>query len=182
MKKFKEIKSKIDTEKFYKALTSQGFIDIFDVIKKITNVDISDPDEHLITRDGLYDFFRRVHKDIKYENLLALEYSDSAFNFELMYGLIKVNYNKGKNYKYFFIIYTLIERGLPQNFLMSENLFDDDNVPDYKKIPDIVYDRIQKKYPDKPKAKRVIHSIHSKVKFSRDRLKELITDDDTDFI
>ena len=87
MKKFKEIKSKIDTEKFYKALSSQGFIDIFDVIKKITNVDISDPGEHLITRDGLYDFFRRVHKDIKCENLLALEYSDSAFNFELIYGL-----------------------------------------------------------------------------------------------
>lgn len=182
MKKFKEIKSKIDIEKFYKELSSQKFIDIFDVIKKITNVDISDPDEHLITIDGLYDFFRRVHKDIKYENLLALEYSDSAFNFELMYGLIKVNYNKGKNFKYFFVNYTLIERGLPQNFLMSEDLFDDDNAPEYKNIPDIVYERIQQKYPDKPKAKRVIHSIHSKVKFSKEKLKKLIIHDDTQFI
>ena len=46
----------------------------------------------------------------------------------------------------------------------------------------IVYDRIKQKYPNKLKAKRVIHSIHSKVKFSRDRLKELIIDDDTHFI
>ena len=91
MKKFKEIKTKIDIEKFCKILSSQKFIDIFDVIKNLTEVDISDPDEHLITIDGLYDFFRRIHKDIKYENLLAVEYSDSTFNFELWYGLIKIN-------------------------------------------------------------------------------------------
>ena len=182
MKKFKEIKTKIDIDKFYKTLSSHEFIDIFDVIKETTNVDISDPEEHLITIDGLYDFFRRIHKDIKYENLIAVEYSDSTFNFELWYGLIKVNYNKGKNFKYFFINYTLIERGFPQNFLMCENLFNDDNAPEYKKIPSIVYDRIKQKYPNKLKAKRVIHSIHSKVKFSRDRLKELIIDDDTHFI
>ena len=65
---------------------------------------------------------------------------------------------------------------------MSENLFDDDNVPEYKKIPDIVYDRIQQKYPDKLKAKRVIHSIHSKVKFSKEKLKKFIIHDDTQFI
>ena len=182
MKKFKEIKTKIDIEKFCKILSSQKFKDIFDVIKNLTEVDISDPDEHLITIDGLYDFFRRIHKDIKYENLLAVEYSDSTFNFELWYGLIKINYNKRKNFKYFFINYNLIARGLPQNFLMSENLFDDDNAPEYKKIPDIVYDRIQQKYPDKLKAKRVIHSIHSKVKFSKEKLKKLIIDDDTQFI
>ena len=83
---------------------------------------------------------------------------------------------------YFFINYTLIARGFPQNCLMSENLFNDDNAPEYKKIPDIVYDRIQQKYPDKLKAKRVIYSIHSKVKFSEEKLKKLIIDDDTQFI
>ena len=99
-----------------------------------------------------------------------------------MYGLIKINYNKGKNFKYFFVNYTLIARGIPQNFLDSENLFDDDNEPEYKKIPDIVYNRIQQAYPDKLKANRVIHSIHSKVKFSKKRLKKLIIDDGTQFI
>jgi len=183
VKKFKEIKTKIDIEKFCKILSSQKPIDIFDVIKNITGVDISDPEEHLITRDGLYKFFKRIHKDIKHEYLLAVEYSDSTlFNFELMYGLIKINYNKGKNFKYFFVNYTLIARGIPQNFLDSENLFDDDNEPEYKKIPDIVYNRIQQAYPDKLKAHRVIHSIHSKVKFSKKRLKKLIIDDGTQFI
>ena len=182
MKKFKEIKNIIDIEKFYKNLSSQKFIDIFDVIKNITEVDISDPEEHLITIDGLYKFFKKVHKNIEYENLLAIEYNDTTFKFELWFGLIKINYNKEKNFKYFFVNYTLINRGLPQNFLMCENLFEDDKAPEYKKIPDIVYDRLKQKYPDKLKAKRVIHSIHSEVKFSKERLKKLIIDDDTKFI
>ena len=38
------------------------------------------------------------------------------------------------------------------------------------------------KYPDKLKAKRVIHSIHSKVKFSKEKLKKFIIHDDTQFI
>ncbi len=39
-----------------------------------------------------------------------------------------------------------------------------------------------KMLPDKLKAKRVIYSIHSKVKFSEEKLKELIIEDDTQFI
>ena len=112
-KKLTEIKKRFQIDKFNNILNSpkkypsgrpdkSKIFDIFDVLEKITDVDISFFDEFTI-KIGLKNFFKKINNNLVYEPIIGFIHDDSYFITNREYGLLKCVLNNKKDFQYYLI-------------------------------------------------------------------------------
>lgn len=113
--KFKEIKDHFKIEKFTANINSTPssqiinkkeikLIDIFKVLEKITNVEISFYDEFTVAKsNGLPGFFKKISPDLLYEPVVTFRHDEKLFKEHQEYGLLKCTLDNKKNFQYYLI-------------------------------------------------------------------------------
>jgi len=129
-KKLIEIKKKFKVDDFNKILSSeennkQLWIDLFDVISKLTKVEISFFDEFHIEK-GIEKLFKKISHNLLIEPIIIFRYDDynAEFSQEDYFCLLKCVLNKKSDFKYYLIRSYWFDKGAgPQGNLSCENLF-----------------------------------------------------------
>ena len=129
-KKLIEIKKKFKVDDFNKILSSeennkQLWIDLFEVISKLTKVEISCFDELHIEK-GIVKFFEKISHNLLIEPIIQFWYTDSdaEFSQEDYFCLLKCVLNKKSDFKYYLIRSYWFDKGAGiQGNLICENLF-----------------------------------------------------------
>ena len=108
-KKLIEIKKKFRIDDFNKILSSeennkQLWIDLFEVISKLTKVEISFFDEFHIEK-GIEKLFEKISRNLLTEPIILFRYDDYSTNFtsEHYFCLLKCVLNKKSDFKYYLV-------------------------------------------------------------------------------
>ena len=170
-KKLIEIKRKFRIEKFDKLLKSENRIGLFDVLKKISNIDISIYDEFTV-KNKMQGFFKRISKDLAYEPVIAFYYNDypNWFNAVEM-GLLNC-YLKKKEFNTYLIHSDIFAGDMPQGDIRSINCFKNKGEFDEKLLTNIIYKEIKWNYPSKIDAQEVY--LFKKLDWSKEKIKKLV--------
>ena len=179
-KKLTEIKKKFKIEKFDKLLKSENRTGLFDVLKKISNIDISIYDK-LTVKSTMQSFFKKISKDLSYEPVIAFYYNDypNWFNAVEM-GLLNCYLNKKKEFNTYLIHKDIFASDMPQGDIRSINCFKNKGIIEGKILTNIIYKEIKWNYPSKLDAQEVY--LFKKLDWSKEKIKKLIKNSKVKFI
>ena len=179
-KKLIEIKKKFKVDDFNKILSSKGnnnqlWIDLFDVISKLTKVEISCFDELHIEK-GIVKFFEKISHNLLIEPIIQFWYTDSDADFssEHYFCLLKCVLNKKSDFKYYLIQSFWFDKGAGvQGNLYCDDLFNLNQKISNKELLNIMNLKIkQQSKSDKFLAKEV--HLLKKLNWSKSILKKSI--------
>jgi len=186
-KKLKEIKKSFNIDEFNNILnssTSSQIInkkkvkleDIFEILEKITDVEISFYDEFTVNNnntEGLPGFLRKISPKFGYEPIISFKYAkDESINHE-EFGLMKCILNKKKDFQYYIISNCWYSKGgsFPQGNVTCRNFFNLNQEIDDKKLLEIMYG-IMKLNKDKIIAQTIW--LYKKLKWSEEKIKQYV--------
>ena len=190
-KKLTEIKKRFQIDKFNNILNSpkkypsgrpdkSKIFDIFDVLEKITDVDISFFDEFTI-KIGLKNFFKKINNNLVYEPIIGFIHDDSYFITNREYGLLKCVLNNKKDFQYYLISSDWFTKGSPpQGDVICKNFLNLNQKIDEKKLLKILYDKFKESYNY---GKIIAQDVYffKKLKWSKEKLKKYIRNTDVKF-
>lgn len=186
-KKLKEIKKSFNIDEFNNILnssTSSQIInkkkvkleDFFEILEKITDVEISFYDEFTVNNnntEGLPGFLRKISPKFGYEPIISFRYAkDEDINHE-EFGLMKCILNKKKDFQYYIISNSWYSKGgsFPQGNVTCRNFFNLNQEIDDKKLLEIMYG-IMKLNKDKIIAQTIW--LYKKLKWSEEKIKQYV--------
>ena len=190
-KKLTEIKRKFQVDKFNSVLnsprkypsgkinTSKHF-DIFDVLEKMTKVDITFFDEFTI-KLGLKDFFKKISTNLVYEPIIGFLHDEPYFIVNREYGLLKCNLKNKKDFQYYLISSDWFRKdSFPQGDVTCTNYFKLNQKILNKELLKTLFDEFKRSYQyGKIIAKEVY--FFRKLDWSKEKLKKYIKNDDVKF-
>ena len=191
-KKLTEIKKKFQVDKFNSVLnsprkypsgeinTSKHF-DIFDVLEKMTKIDITFFDEFTI-KLGLINFFKKISTNLVYEPIIGFIHDDETYYItNREYGLLKCVLNNKKDFQYYLISSDWFSKGSPpQGDVICENFLNLNQKIDEKKLLKILYDKFKKSSNHGKITAQDVYFFR-KLKWSKEKLKKYIWNTDVKF-
>ena len=184
-KKLKEIKKSFNIDEFNNILNSSTSLqiinkkkvkleDFFEILEKITDVEISFYDEFTVNNtEGLPGFLRKISPKFGYEPIISFRYAkDEDINHE-EFGLMKCILNKKKDFQYYIISNSWYSKGgsFPQGDVTCRNFFNLNQEIDDKKLLEIMYG-IMKLNKDKIIAQTIW--LYEKLKWSEEKIKQYV--------
>ena len=184
-KKLKEIKKSFNIDEFNNILNSSTSLqiinkkkvkleDFFEILEKITDVEISFYDEFTVNNtEGLPGFLRKISPKFGYEPIISFRYAkDEDINHE-EFGLMKCILNKKKDFQYYIISNSWYSKGesFPQGDVTCRNFFNLNQEIDDKKLLEIMYG-IMKLNKDKIIAQTIW--LYKKLKWSEEKIKQYV--------
>jgi len=184
-KKLKEIKKSFNIDEFNNILNSSTSLqiinkkkvkleDFFEILEKITDVEISFYDEFTVNNtEGLPGFLRKISPKFGYEPIISFRYAkDEDINHE-EFGLMKCILNKKKDFQYYIISNSWYSKGgsFPQGNVTCRNFFNLNQEIDDKKLLEIMYG-IMKLNKDKIIAQTIW--LYKKLKWSEEKIKQYV--------
>ena len=184
-KKLKEIKKYFNIDQFNiilnKSTSSQTInkkkiklADFFEILEKITDIEISFYDEFTVNNtEGLPGFLRKISPKFGYEPIISFRYAkDEDINHE-EFGLMKCILNKKKDFQYYIISNSWYSKGgsFPQGDVTCRNFFNLNQEIDDKKLLEIMYG-IMKLNKDKIIAQTIW--LYKKLKWSEEKIKQYV--------
>ena len=184
-KKLKEIKKSFNIDEFNNILNSSTSLqiinkkkvkleDFFEILEKITDVEISFYDEFTVNNtEGLPGFLRKISPKFGYEPIISFRYAkDEDINHE-EFGLMKCILNKKKDFQYYIISNSWYSKGgsFPQGNVTCRNFFNLNQEIDDKKLLEIMYG-IMKLNKDKIIAQTIW--LYEKLKWSEEKIKQYV--------
>ena len=180
-RKLTEIKKIFNLEKFNKILNSNESGSLFDVLKKISKIDISFFDGFTNTM-GLTKFFNKISSQLVYEPIIAFYYDDFPnLSNHLEIGLLKCNIDKKNIFQYHLINLDWYSTGIPQGDLNYENLFKLNENVENKKLVELINNKI-KQYSKYSKIPAQEVYLFKKLNWSKSKIKKCIRNSDVKFI
>ena len=179
-KKLIEIKKKFKVDDFNKILSSKGnnnqlWIDLFDVISKLTKVEISCFDELHIEK-GIVKFFEKISHNLLIEPIIQFWYTDyrTDFSTEHYFCLLKCVLNKKNDFKYYLVQSYWFDKGAGvQGDLICEDLFDLNQKISNKELLTIMNFKIKQKSKSSKFFAKEVHLL-KKLNWSKAILKKSI--------
>ena len=179
-KKLIEIKKKFKVDDFNKILSSKGnnnqlWIDLFDVISKLTKVEISCFDELHIEK-GIVKFFEKISHNLLIEPIIQFWYTDyrTDFSTEHYFCLLKCVLNKKNDFKYYLVQSYWFDKGAGvQGDLICEDLFDLNQKISNKELLTIMNIKIKQKSKSSKFFAKEVHLL-KKLNWSKAILKKSI--------
>ena len=179
-KKLIEIKKKFKVDDFNKILSSKGnnnqlWIDLFDVISKLTKVEISCFDELHIEK-GIVKFFEKISRNLLIEPIIQFWYTDylTDFSTEHYFCLLKCVLNKKNDFKYYLVQSYWFDKGAGvQGDLICEDLFDLNQKISNKELLTIMNFKIKQKSKSSKFFAKEVHLL-KKLNWSKAILKKSI--------
>ena len=179
-KKLIEIKKKFKVDDFNKILSSKGnnnqlWIDLFDVISKLTKVEISCFDELHIEK-GIVKFFEKISHNLLIEPIIQFWYTDyrTDFSTEHYFCLLKCVLNKKNDFKYYLVQSYWFDKGAGvQGDLICEDLFNLNQKISNKELLTIMNIKIKQKSKSSKFFAKEVHLL-KKLNWSKAILKKSI--------
>ena len=179
-KKLIEIKKKFKVDDFNKILSSeennkQLWIDLFEVISKLTKVEISCFDELHIEK-GIVKFFEKISHNLLIEPIIQFWYTDyrTDFSTEHYFCLLKCVLNKKNDFKYYLVQSYWFDKGAGvQGDLICEDLFDLNQKISNKELLTIMNFKIKQKSKSSKFFAKEVHLL-KKLNWSKAILKKSI--------
>ena len=179
-KKLIKKKKKFKVDDFNKILSSKGnnnqlWIDLFDVISKLTKVEISCFDELHIEK-GIVKFFEKISHNLLIEPIIQFWYTDyrTDFSTEHYFCLLKCVLNKKNDFKYYLVQSYWFDKGAGvQGDLICEDLFDLNQKISNKELLTIMNFKIKQKSKSSKFFAKEVHLL-KKLNWSKAILKKSI--------
>jgi hypothetical protein len=184
-KKLKEIKKSFNIDEFNNILNSSTSLqiinkkkvkleDFFEILEKITDVEISFYDEFTVNNtEGLPGFLRKISPKFGYEPIISFRYAKDEDTNHEEFGLMKCILNKKKDFQYYIISNSWYSKGgsFPQGDVTCRNFFNLNQEIDDKKLLEIMYG-IMKLNKDKIIAQTIW--LYEKLKWSEEKIKQYV--------
>ena len=184
-KKLKEIKKSFNIDEFNNILNSSTssqtinkkkikLADFFEILEKITDIEISFYDEFTVNNtEGLPGFLRKISSKFEYEPIITFRNTKDQFLNHEEFGLMKCILNQKKDFQYYLISNCWFSKAgsFPEGNVMCRNFFTLNQKIDDKKLLEIMYG-IMKLNKDKITAH--IIKLYKKLNWSEEKIKQNI--------